>query len=113
MKIASEIVNEMNKCGGTGAMEIRKLLTPAELGSHCNLFAQATIAVGASLGVHQHVGNAETYYIVSGKGMYTDDDTQYEVGPGETTYCADGHFHGLANIGDEPLVFMALILKSE
>ena len=36
--------------------------------------------------------------------------TEYEVHPGDTTFTCDGAGHAIENIGDEDLVFMALIL---
>lgn len=50
--------------------------------------------------------------ILSGTGLYTDDGKTYEVHAGDTTYCADGHCHGLENTGDGDLKFMALIIPS-
>ena len=35
------------------------------------------------MGVHQHKGDGEIYYILSGHGLYTDNDTTYEVNPGD------------------------------
>ena len=112
MKIEWNEVRDEHKAGGDGITVIRNLLTPAELNGKCRLFAQVTLEKGCSIGVHPHSGNAETYYILSGKASYTDDGEVYAVGSGETTYCADGHSHGIANAGDEPLVFMALIINS-
>lgn len=37
------------------------------------MYAEVTIPKGASLGVHRHTGNAESYYILAGTGLYTDD----------------------------------------
>ena len=34
-----------------------------------------------------------------------------ELQPGDVTFTPDQGFHGIENIGDEPLVFMALIIK--
>ena len=44
------------------------------------------------------------------KGLYNDNGTKYEVHPGDTTFTCDGAGHAIENIGDEDLVFMALIL---
>ena len=51
--------------------------------------------------------------IRQGKGVYNDNGTEIEVGPGTTTFCPDGEYHGLSNEnGTEDLVFMALIINS-
>ena len=42
--------------------------------------------------------------------LYNDNGTKYEVHAGDTTFTSDGAGHAIENIGDEDLVFMALIL---
>ena len=98
---------------GKGQMFITHLLTPKEMLDKCAMFASVKIPVGASLNVHQHVGNNETYHIISGKGLYTDNGKTYEVKAGDTTFCADGDTHGIENIGDEDLIFIALIINTK
>ena len=106
-------VSAMNKAGGKGEMFITHLLTPKEMLDKCEMFASVKIPVGSSLGVHQHVGNNETYYIIQGKGLYTDNGATYEVKAGDTTFCAEGDTHGIENIGDEDLIFIALIINTK
>ena len=98
---------------GKGQIFITHLLTPKEMLDKCAMFASVKIPVGASLDVHQHVGNNETYHIISGKGLYTDNGKTYEVKAGDTTFCADGDTHGIENIGDEDLIFIALIINTK
>ena len=70
---------------------------------------RAYIPVGSSIGYHQHVENAEIMYILSGKGMVTEDGVEREVSVGQSTYCEKGHFHGLVNNGSEDLHFFAVV----
>ena len=98
---------------GKGTMFITHLLTPKEMVGKCEMFASVKIPVGAALGVHQHVGNNETYHIIQGKGLYTDNGKTYEVKAGDTTFCADGDTHGIETIGDEDLIFIALIISTK
>lgn len=102
-----------NPSGGKGRIIIQPLLSDEELGGKCRLYAQATLPVGCSMGYHQHKGDGECYYILSGRGLYNDDGTTREVGAGDVTFCKDGHFHGIENIGDTDLVFMALIIYTD
>ena len=67
-----------------------------------------TIEPGSSLGFHEHHGESETHYIISGKGEYDDDGVKRTVSAGDMTFTPDGHGHGLKCLGDEPVVFMAL-----
>ena len=98
---------------GKGEIFITHLLTPKEMLGKCAMFARVRIPVGASLNVHQHVNTNETYYILQGKALYTDNGATYEVKAGDTTYCADGDTHGIENIGDDDLIFIALIINTK
>ena len=111
--IEQNTVSAMNKAGGKGEMFITHLLTPKEMLGKCEMFASVKIPVGASLGVHQHNGNTETYHIIQGTGLYTDNGKTYTVKPGDTTFCADGDTHGIENIGDDDLIFIALIIVTK
>ncbi len=112
MKIKSETVTAKNKAGGKGEIYITHLLTPKEMVGQCEMFAKVVVPAGASLGLHYHHGNTETYHILQGTAQYTDNDKIYEVKPGDTTFCPDGAMHAIENIGEEDLIFIALIIKS-
>jgi len=111
--IEQNTVSALNKAGGKGEIFITHLLTPKEMVGKCEMFASVKIPVGASLGVHQHVGNNETYYLIKGTGLYTDNGETYTVKAGDTTFCADGDTHGIENIGEEDLIFIALIISTK
>ncbi|MGN8631748.1 cupin domain-containing protein [Blautia sp. HCP3S3_G3] len=99
-----------NMCGGNGHVLIRHILGEKELNGKCRLYAQVTLEPGCSLGYHEHHGESETYYILSGEGIYSDNGTLRMVKAGEKTFTPDGQGHALSNTGNENLVFMALII---
>lgn len=105
-------VNLENAFGGKGIVSLEMLLDEKQLNQKCNLYAHATIKPGCSLGFHEHHGEAEAYYILAGKGTYDDNGKTSEVGPGDVTYCPDGSGHAITCLGDKPLEFMALIIRS-
>ena len=111
-KVESSTIKAMNRAGGKGEIQITYLLPQNQPTENCRMFSCVTIPKGASLGVHFHKGDSETYHILQGKGLYTDNDKTYEVGAGDTTFCADGDRHAIESIGDEDLKFIALIIKS-
>ena len=111
--IESNTVSAKNKAGGKGEIFITHLLTPKELENKCAMFARVKIPAGSSLGVHKHIGNTETYHILSGTAAYTDNNETYTVKTGDTTFCADGDSHGIENIGADDLIFIALIINSD
>ena len=74
------------------------------------MIGEMTLAVGDSIGFHVHQDDEEIYIINRGQGRYTRSDGQTaEVGPGDVTLTRKGEGHGLANIGQEPLFFTAVI----
>ena len=99
-----------NANGGKGKITLQPILSKEQMADKCRLFVKVTIPPGASMGLHTHKGDGECYYILSGKGLYTDDDKQYEMVPGDAAWCADGHSHAIENIGDADLIFMGLII---
>ncbi|MBR1581007.1 MAG: cupin domain-containing protein [Selenomonadaceae bacterium] len=109
--IESNTIKAMNKAGGKGEITITHLLTPAELDGKCLMFAMVTIPPGASLGVHPHNGNTETYHILQGEALYNDNGNEIKIGAGTTTFCPNGEVHGIENIGQDDLIFVALIIK--
>lgn len=66
---------------------------------------------GDSIGVHTHTDNEDAYIILKGKGLFTDGTEESEVHEGDITIARRGDTHSLANIGDEPLLFLDVIAK--
>ena len=61
---------------------------------------------------HQHQGDNELYYILSGKAEYTDNDGSTVIlEPGDVSVTYDGEWHGIKQYGDDPLKFLALIIR--
>ena len=103
--------NLNNPFGGEGNLELDHLLKSPLCPTNMNMFAVATLEPGSTIGYHQHTGESECYYIISGKGQYNDDGCTRRLVPGDVTFTASGHSHSLKNIGDEDLVFVAVITK--
>lgn len=106
-----EIIRAEHVNGGAGHLLKEALITQQQMGEHCGLFSRVTLEAGCELGYHEHHGETETYYILSGSGIYNDNGTDVEVEAGDVTFCEDGNGHGLRNCGDDDLSFVALILK--
>ena len=97
-------------CGGEGCVIIERLLDEKQLNGKCGLYARVTIPAGSSLGYHEHHSESETYFILSGEGEYDDNGKKRIVRAGDVTYTPDGCGHGLKPIGENDIVFMALII---
>ena len=74
------------------------------------MFGFAELLPGQEIKYHAHAGESETYYILSGHGLYNDNGKETEIFPGSVTFTPSGNSHGMKNTGDENLNFIALIL---
>ena len=69
-----------------------------------------TLKPGDSVGFHKHEVNEDIYIVVSGTGVFTDDDgTEHEIAPGDITIARLGKSHAIKNTGKEDLVFIGVI----
>jgi len=75
------------------------------------MLACATIAPGGFVEYHVHKGECEYYYILSGSGEYDDNGTVVKVHAGDITFTGNGEGHGLKNNGEQPLVFLPIIVR--
>ncbi len=99
-----------NVRGGNGKVYFYHILETEQLYGHGTMYARVVLPSGSSIGLHQHIGNTEPYYILSGRGLYTDaDGSENIVGPGDCCTIVPGESHAIANPYAEDLVFMALI----
>lgn len=100
-----------NAMGGIGKIYQDFILDEEDLNGKCRLYGHMTMEPGSVLGYHEHHGESETYYILSGQGFYNDNGTEVPARPGDAFVCRDGCGHSMRNPGNEPLQFMALIIK--
>ena len=97
--------------GGSGEAVMSKILDGAEeMYGKGRVFNHVVLHPGCEVGWHVHQGDGETYYILKGRGLYNDNGTSVEVGPGDVTFVDSGEGHALLNNGDEDLEAIALIL---
>lgn len=108
MGLRVEKVEKMR--GGDGHVIIAHVLEKEQLGEHAKMYAQVTLEPGCGIGYHEHHGESEIYYILSGEGCYDDNGEKRCVKAGDVTVTPDGRGHALTNTGTENLVLMALIL---
>lgn len=106
-----EVVTVERVNGGAGFIMKEVLIGAEELGEHCKIFSKVTLPPHCELGYHEHHGETETYYILTGTGMYDDNGKAVSAEAGDVFFCKDGDGHGLKNTGEEDLSFVALILK--
>lgn len=96
---------------GKGSVEFHDWLLPEEAKGHGRVFSKVVLKPGCSIGYHQHNGEFEAYYVLSGKGLVTDGENKAILNPGDMNLCKDGDWHGIENAGEDDLVLFALIMN--
>ena len=108
---AEKTVETKKLFNGAGEAEMHKILNGAdEMYGKGRVFNHLYLRPGCEIGWHIHHGDGETYYILRGRGLYNDNGTEVEVGPGDVTFVDAEEGHALKNTGDEVLEAIALIL---
>ena len=93
-----------------GTLRLYKLLEAPDKPEKLRTYARAILAPGGEVEFHVHQGESESYYILSGQGLYNDNGEEREVFAGDITFTPSGAGHGIKNTGKEDLHFMALII---
>jgi quercetin dioxygenase-like cupin family protein len=108
-----ELEIKKNMFGGKGEVHFKHLLTEEEKNGMLRVYAEVTVQPHSEVGFHTHNGDGESYYVLSGEGVYNDGEKTYTVKKGDHMFAKDGTSHGLVNDNDEPLVVMALIIYTQ
>ena len=108
----ANIIQLNNLSGGMGEAEMHFICSSEELCNHARTYAKIVLKPGSSIGWHQHKGEVESYYILSGTGVFIDNDkTRTEIGPGDVCSVLSGQCHSIENTSTkEKLIFIALII---
>ena len=69
-----------------------------------------TLKPGDTVGFHKHEVNEDIYIVISGTGVFINDDgTKHEVQTGDVTIARLGQSHAIENTGNDDLVFISVI----
>lgn len=94
--------------------QINDIIKNEELFSKGRMFAHVRLLKDKAVDWHIHTGEIEYYYIISGKGVFTNSDkTEQIVGAGDVCIMDLGGGHAIKQIGDETLEFIALIINTD
>ncbi|MCD8018261.1 MAG: cupin domain-containing protein [Clostridiales bacterium] len=110
----ANIVEVQELAGGKGTAVVHYIVPEEELYGHGRMYAKVVLKPNSSVGWHRHVGETEPYYILSGEGIFVDDDgSRTKVGEGDVCTIVPGQCHAIENASEYvDLVFMALIHKN-
>jgi mannose-6-phosphate isomerase-like protein (cupin superfamily) len=96
--------------GGDGSVNILNLLSKEQLPSKSRLFGLVTLEKGCGIGSHEHNGESEIFYVLSGEGVLDDNGTIRPVKRGDCHVCRSGEYHAIRNESAAPLKFIAAIV---
>ncbi|NLI53614.1 MAG: cupin domain-containing protein [Clostridiales bacterium] len=99
-----------NVRGGTGAVSFHDFLTEEDAFGAGHLFSRTVIPAGASIGEHQHEGEFEVYYLLSGQAEVLEGDEWVTLNKGDMHRCASGESHAIRNNGSQEAELIMLIL---
>jgi mannose-6-phosphate isomerase-like protein (cupin superfamily) len=85
---------------------IRELMHPGQHGNTNQSLAEATVPPGVTTLLHKHAISEEIYFITGGAGKMMLDDSEFEVGKGDTICIPPGASHQIQNTGSSMLVFL-------
>jgi len=110
----SEQIKIETECNAAGEVKLflSQLGDFSDISKNLRTFAHAVLKPGEEVEFHIHEGESESYYILSGKGLYDDNGELIEITKGTVTCTPSGSGHGIKNTGTENLEFIALIVES-
>ena len=74
------------------------------------MFSHVSLLPGETVEYHVHNDEFESYYILSGNALYNDNGKELHISEGTVTFTPSGEGHGITNIGENNLEFIALIV---
>jgi len=108
MIIRSEELPIEQRTGERNGTLIR-LLMPEQMHGRSRLFARILLKPGARAPYHQHNGDCEAYYILSGEGQANDNGVISQVKAGDIIFTDSGESHSIENTSEKDLEYIALI----
>lgn len=102
-QIKEEVINNFN--GGKGHITLKRT-TKKDV-----TVISARLAPNSTVGMHKHMVDSETIYVISGKGKTICDGETEILKAGSVSICPVGCSHCLINDGEEDLVFFAVVPK--
>lgn len=99
-----------NPHGGMGKIEKYEVLTSADTLDHVSLMAKVILHPQSIIGYHQHLEEAEAYYVLKGSGYFINSQRErIAVKAGDVCLIEVGGSHGMENLNDEEMIIMAIV----
>lgn len=114
IRYQERVENKKQRFNGNGSVLMREILNQDFLPfkNIGRLFSEVVLNPGESFGFHRHTNEFEVIYVIEGKAKYYDNDSICGIKEGDVCVCENGNGHGVENIGDRPLRYVALVLNA-
>lgn len=97
--------------GGSGDIFFRRLLEQSSFSAPIDFVDYTVVPPGSVIGRHQHVGNEEMYFVVSGEPHIQVEEETRRFAPGGLSVVRDGQFHSLTNDTDQDVVILVVQVR--
>ena len=105
-------VTRSNMKGGHGSLFYYPLFTAQQTFTAIRKYGVLEVPPGVSIGLHDHSGEEELYYVLSGNGLVNDGFSGlHPVSAGYSTITTDAAKHALINNGQENLYILTTVAK--
>ena len=95
--------------GGKGIVTLTHM-EKEHLPKNGRIFAKLSIPPGCSIGEHEHIGECEMFYFLTGNGTVIDDGVRMPIASGDVMTTPHGHCHSIENTGAETMEVLAVII---
>jgi quercetin dioxygenase-like cupin family protein len=96
--------------GGEGNTVFEKFFPDSKLPKSYKVFAEIVLEPGCSVGRHEHHGESEVFYVLSGTGEIDVNGDIRQVKPGDVAVCHNGSYHSAKNTSDKELRILAIVV---
>ena len=111
-KASSEINREDYFYDGRLCGEMTHLLDKQECDGKLGFYSIFPINQGEEVEYHQHKGEWEVFYFLTGTGEVNDNGNIVQVAPGDVIKTPTDGWHSFKNTGENIFSFLALIIKT-
>ena len=104
-------ITRENIKGGSGAIQQQILIAKEDMDGYARHCVVMTVNPGCSIGIHDHIGEAEFFYLLEGELVTHCDGRDVPFLPGDASFTTGaGNMHRLENCSDQPAKLLAIVM---
>ncbi len=99
--------------GGEGLIYFRRLVSHREFAAPIDFVDYSVIPPGSAIGLHQHNGNEEIYFIAAGRPRVRVNGEEQRLEPGSIAIVHSAQSHELINDGPDSVEMFVIQVRTE